>query len=82
MDSITENFSFIKEKEIQDREFLSKVQVRNEKEAKLIIAKYDLKNSFLTISTKCYDNYDKIIEESKKYLEERKNFLNLFSEYL
>ena len=77
-----DKFSFLKEKELQDNEFLKKVQVRNEKEARLIIAKYDLKNSFLKITTKCYDNYDKIIEESKIYLEKRKNFLNLFSEYL
>jgi hypothetical protein len=82
MDHTYEDFSIIKEKRKQDEEFLSKIQVRNEKEAKLIIAKYDLKNSCLNITTKYYDNYDKIIEESKKYLEERKKFLNLFSEYL
>jgi hypothetical protein len=77
-----EDFSIVKEKRKQDEEFLSKIQVRNEKEAKLILAKYDLNNSCLHISNKYYDNYNKMIEEYKKYLEERKKFLNLFSEYL
>jgi hypothetical protein len=82
MTQVFETFSIIKEKEKQDKEFLDKIQVRNEKEAKLIICKYDLNNSCLHIVNENLEDYDKMVEEYQKYLQKRKEFFNFISEYL
>lgn len=82
MTNLIEIIPFVEEKKKQDKEFLEKVQVRNEKEAKLIIAKYDLRNSCLYITTKFFGDYERINEEYHKQLQKRKEFLNFMSEYL
>lgn len=82
MTQVSEIFSIVEEQKKQDDEFLQKVSVRNEKEAKIIITKYDLKHPSIKILTDNLCNYDKIVEESKKFLQKRKEFLDFMSEYL
>jgi hypothetical protein len=82
MTQVSEIFCVTSEQEKQDKEFLGKVAVRNEKEAKRIIAKYDLKNSSLHISVEFFEDYTKMTQEFKKYLSKRKEFLDFIAEYL
>ena len=82
MTQVSEIFSIVEEQKKQDIEFLEKVSVRNEKEAKIIITKYDLKHPSIKIITDNLCNYDKIVEESKLFLQKRKEFLDFIAEYL
>lgn len=66
----------------QLQEFLEKVQDRNKSEARLIVAKYDLKNSYRKPLRDYPDDFVRAFEEMKAKLEERQKFLNLLADYL
>ena len=82
MTQASEIFSIIDEQKKQDEEFLKKVCSRNEKEAKIIIAKYDLKNSSKNVPLDHFCDYEGMVKEFKTHLEKRKQFLDFMSEYL
>ena len=82
MTQVSEIFSIVDEQKKQDEEFIKKVCSRNEKEAKLIIAKYDLKNSSKNVPLDYFCDYEGMVREFKAHLEKRKEFLKFMAEYL
>ncbi len=71
----------LKTREQQNETFISKIQPRNRKEAKIIITRYDLKNSILeALDFKI--EWNENVEKIKKMLEERSRILSIISDYL
>jgi len=66
----------------QTKEFIEKVRDRNKKEARLIVAFYDLKHPFYKSVQDYPDNIEKAKDEMLKNLKERKKFLDFMAEYL
>lgn len=75
-------------KDLQTSDFVDKVQERNKKEAVLIATKYDLKHSFIQIVLTYEGDKDKqnslshMVKAFGEMLKKRKDFLDLFAQYL
>lgn len=73
--------SILKMRKLQNEAFLNKVMERNRKEAKIIITRYDLKNSLLFVQDFSKDwNYN--LEQINNLMKKRGEFLKELSEYL
>ena len=76
------NFSIVDIKKIQEKEFLDKIPLYNEKIGKELIYKYDMKHSCVKNILDASGNIDKMKEIYETYLSERKKFFDYISSYL
>jgi hypothetical protein len=66
----------------QNQEFCKRLSPRNLKEAKFIIAKYDLSHSLTVLTNDCLDDLTAFRNATMKYLKDREDFLMFMSKYL
>lgn len=69
-------------KEEQNSYYLENIQIRNQKEGRLILAKYDLENSLRDIVKKYEDDKEILLRELNIFFEKRKEFINFMIKYL
>ena len=69
-------------KKEQDEFFFKNIQIRNHKEGKLILTKYDLQNSLRNIIEKYENDKGILINELNVFFEKRKEFIEFMIKYL
>jgi hypothetical protein len=80
---LMEPFNLIdSKKEEQNNYFFKNIQIRNQKEGKLILTKYDLENSIRDIVKKYEDNKEILLRELNTFFEKRQEFINFMVKYL
>ena len=69
-------------KKEQDDFFFNNIQIRNHKEGKLILVKYDSENSLRYVIEKYDNDKENLYKELNIFFEKRKNFIEFMVKYL
>jgi hypothetical protein len=69
-------------KEEQDKFFFDNIQIRNHKEGKLILVKYDSEHLLRDIVMKYEDNKEILLKELNNFYNKRKDFIEFMIKYI
>jgi hypothetical protein len=69
-------------KKEQDDFFFNNIQIRNHKEGKLILVKYDSENSLRNVIEKYDNDKENLYKELNIFFEKRNNFIEFMVKYL